>query len=391
MWTPQTEFPQIPFFSVLTEVPGWADWLLLAGTAIGLAVMIGYRRDQVLTWGVPLFLVAAIGLVLLNQHRLQAWTYLLVVATTIAFTLPSRLSLNFLRALLISVYVFSAISKLDYQFTHTVGQQMWSSVWPDFTSLSESIRIRLAVALPIGELLVALLLCIPGKIVRGVGLWAAVTMHCGLILLFSPLGLDQLPGVIIWNAQFIVMLLILFSPDYWWDADEPNQQPRHDPGRSLSTVGVVFACFVILFPLTQFWGICDHWPAWELYAPRTSRTRLILEPGQPRMPGLPVRTTRLLGLNTDEVDWAEWSQSALGVPIYPQARFQLGCCRALLTLEDAKRPAVAACVLESAADHRTGSRNDTRIRVIDIPRFGDQQYWLNTQPRPIFKGPEWSF
>lgn len=347
--------------------------------------MIGYQRDRALTWGMPLFLVAALGLVLLNQHRLQAWTYLLLVSITITYTLPSQLSLKFLRALLISVYVFSAVSKLDYQFAHTVGQQMWSTVWPGYSSLPESTRIWLALSLPMGELIVASLLCIPWKIIRHTGLWAAVTMHSVLIMLFSPLGMNQLPGVIIWNAQFIAMLLILFSPDRWWTGTFEPLSAKPTPGRFLPTIGIAVAGGVMLFPISQVWGLCDHWPAWELYAPRTSRVRLILPPGAE--PDLPIRPAKLNGFQTVEVDWSQWSKSALGVPVYPQARFQLGCCRALASLDGPHRPAIDACVLESAADRWTGNRVETRIRMIDAARISDRYYWLNTQPRSLFKGP----
>ena len=40
LWTPQTEFPQIPFFSWLVDIPGFVDWVALLGTSIGLIAML---------------------------------------------------------------------------------------------------------------------------------------------------------------------------------------------------------------------------------------------------------------------------------------------------------------------------------------------------------------
>ena len=44
LWTPQTEFPQIPFFGWLTEVPGFVDWIAAVGTLVGLLAMLLTNR-----------------------------------------------------------------------------------------------------------------------------------------------------------------------------------------------------------------------------------------------------------------------------------------------------------------------------------------------------------
>ena len=47
LWTPQTVFPQIPFFAALRTVPGWIDWFALAGMLAGLLGLLftpGERR-----------------------------------------------------------------------------------------------------------------------------------------------------------------------------------------------------------------------------------------------------------------------------------------------------------------------------------------------------------
>ena len=69
LWTPQTEFPQIPFFSLLIDVPGVVDWIALLGTSIGLIAMF-FTSCRMAKPAIGLFLISIIPLVLLNQHRL---------------------------------------------------------------------------------------------------------------------------------------------------------------------------------------------------------------------------------------------------------------------------------------------------------------------------------
>ena len=87
LWTPQTEFPQIPFFSWLVDIPGFVDWVALLGTSIGLIAML-FTSGRMAKPAIGLFLISIAPLVLLNQHRLQPWAYLPVSYTHL--TLPTN-------------------------------------------------------------------------------------------------------------------------------------------------------------------------------------------------------------------------------------------------------------------------------------------------------------
>lgn len=79
--------------------------------------------------------------------------------------------------------------------------------------------------------------------------------------------------------------------------------------------------------MTRVIGICDHWPAWEVYAPRSSRVEMESKVSL----GLMTQSTEQTTQPGAEpwLDMPQWSLSQLGVPIYPQGRFQLAVAMAV--------------------------------------------------------------
>ena len=228
-----------------------------------------------------------------------------------------------MRWVVISIYVYSAISKFDYQFVQSVGAQMLTAISESTGIVIENNGARkwLVLGFPLGELLVGGLLAFRKS--RRSGVIAGVALHMGLVLILGPFGLNHQCPVLIWNLFFIFQGLILFwivnenasedgsLPDDEIESQQPAQEPasKTAPG-PMPWLGSAITAFAILFPLTQPIGICDHWLAWEVYAPRTSRAELRsgIDSGQP---------IKQLSLDT------------YGVPIYPQARVQFAIARAI--------------------------------------------------------------
>jgi len=285
LWTPQIEFPQIPFFSWLTQVPGLVDWMAAAGTLAGLVAML-LTNHRLAKPAAILFLISTSLLVLLNQHRLQPWVYLMLVTSCLLVSLPSKVCLLWLRRIVISIYLYSAISKFDYQFAFTVGEQMLDVllgfVGLEATSLPQWLQISLVLGLPLGELLIGGLLLFSKT--RKLGGWLAMGLHASLLLVLGPLGLNHQPGVLIWNAWFIVQAWLLFASSNLVgelenrSSDELTKQPTDSPPTELALCGRLLALLVIAFPITcavspwvELPIKADHWVAWEVYAPRSSR------------------------------------------------------------------------------------------------------------------------
>jgi hypothetical protein len=380
LWTPQTDFPQIPFFAALTEVPGWIDWLAITVTIVSLLIGGFSSRESVWRRSMIVFAASTAVLMLLNQHRFQAWAYQFVIFAIIMANCRASVATRLMRWVVISIYIYSAVSKLDYQFLHSLGPQflstltsfigVTSSAWP------ESRQVWFAAAFPAGELLVGLGL-IP-QFTRRMAIVGAVSLHVMLLLILGPWGLSHELGVLTWNLFFIAQALTLFSDR------EVNDQPATDTSRLRVTE---CACYlltgaVILFPASESYGYCDHWPAWELYAPRTSRAQIAFH--ESVVDRLPTAIQQQLSPRHESSDWRQlpadrWSLHALSTPIYPEDRFQIGIA---LALADRYRLGLGIhATQQSASDRWTGARTEQTYRGIDQLRDAQRGFRLNVKVR----------
>ena len=400
LWTPQTKFPQIPFFGWLTEVPGVVDWIAAVGTLVGLITML-LTNGRWVKPATLLFWTSTSLLILLNQHRLQPWAYLMLVTSCLLVCMPSKACLMWLRRIVISIYLYSAISKLDYQFVFTVGEQMLDVllgfIGLETAGLPQWLQISLVLCLPLGELLIGGLLLFLKT--RRLGGWLAMGLHASLLFVLGPLGLNHQPGVLIWNAWFIVQAWLLFvsrSPSESLQArgdsedrssfdEEPKRTPIELPPVELIWFGRLLAMFVIAFPMTcalspwvELPIKADHWVAWEVYAPRSSRA----------IAQVPAWTTSDPSL--DQPSFTSTSQpqtpnplslQTLGVPVYPQDRFQAACWLAMFKKQAKTNGRSPTLTVLATADRFNGERKQIRIDGPVAAQKFRQQLWLNTLPR----------
>jgi hypothetical protein len=426
-------FPQIPAFQALCACGAAWDyaglfvfglaWLICFVNSFRLAFPLrprptppidsehydaGLSRYRAKTNGLSwlALLAGSLFLVSLNQHRLQAWFYQLMVYSLIFALAESDSQLTWLRRFVCSIYIYSALGKLDFEFAHTVGQQ-WviaalNVLRIEGSALSELDLILFALLLPLVELLLA------------VGLiWQRTRRFAGSALFFFHLGLAMLlytelqhsTGVVVWNLQFALQSLLLFAlagqgsiqpqilEPTTLNSAHANQQSIQPNANSSQPLwcGVQQRAFKILItlamglPVLERHGYFDHWPSWALYAPHTSRTQVTV--ARYARQQLPESLRKLLPKETDEqqasyLPLSEWSLKTTGAPIYPQDRFYLAVARYLVGYVDSSFSIEAQHW--SAADRLTGQRKITRLKSgPEITRFG-KKFWLNTEPRQTY-------
>lgn len=409
------------------DTPQAVDYGLFVGLCIALlamAVSAGARLRSPIAAGaaspatgvfqwLPCGCVAAMAIALaaLDQERIQPWFYQLILFSTV-FTLatPAR-GLILLRWLVVGIYAYSAAGKLDYQFLHTVGQDFldvllsWCGIAPQ--SITRSSRLWLVGLFPIGELAIALMLALPPT--RKLGGVLACLFHLGLVALFSPLGLGHSLGVLLWNIQFAVQAIVLFS----WPlgpAEATQSQPvefERVPtpehfGTSLATCWVVVASLLPIFERIGFW---DHWPSWAVYAPHSSRTDVfVATTAMDRLPPVLASLMRdnLKGGNqaseADEsaspeqdapgqrietlwqpVPLSRWCLTTTGAPVYPQSRSGMAVALELMDVLDTRFEVSAE--MRSTASRLNGQRTTTRLSDSQAIRRAANNFWMNTQPR----------
>ncbi len=341
----------------------------------------------------------------LDQHRFQPWAYelalLCIVALTHSRNLDKRNAVKLMRWLLISIYLYSAIGKLDFEFLHTVGQQMLAVVMKFFNVnaglLSSPAKLALVASFPLLELAIAMGLMF--RPTRAISAWLAIALHLGLILILGPLGLNHRFGVLVWNLQVAGQVFILFllpaskpqtesveseqavAPESEEHSKEPRQQSRIS---ALQAVGWSALAIAIVMPATERFGFWDHWPSWALYAPHSSR--VFLEIAAPDVSKLPDSLQSLIEPESEEtitiwkpVPLDAWSLATLQTPIYPQARFQIGVAEAIIRKAPSE-PRFRITVLGTASRF-SGVRQQKTIDGLPQLAKLENRFWLNFHPR----------
>jgi hypothetical protein len=386
LWTPGGEFPRVPFVRAFGAVPPWLEWTCLGGFGLAAVVtLICATRRNVARWAVAVQ-AATIGLLVLSdQHRLQPWVYQLVVLEIVLVGLPAAEAIAVSRGMVASIYFFSALSKLDRSFFEAGGGLIVEGLLralgrpAPVNADQQTLLVGLVAA---GELLVGLGLC--WRRSRKFAWPASIAMHVLLLIALGPWGAGSQPGVLLWNVYFLLQNVLLFGwAGEFSAADSATAAPAPEAKAHWPQWAVRgLAAFVILFPLTQPWGLCDVWPAWAVYATGPERLRVFVAPGdRERLPAAirpyvqPPRPEDDLCL----VRIDRWSLDACCAPLYPQNRFRLGVALAIADESGLDKSIVVE--IESAADRLRGTRTSRRLEGRAAIAAELERDWLNGFPR----------
>jgi len=389
LWTPQRVFPQVPLIGALRSLPDAVQWLALGMLLLGLAgALVSLGASRLARGSLLVFAAATVLLQLADQHRLQPWAYQFVLlAVVLALAAPGA-AVGWLRVLLVSFYFHSAVTKLDSSFVHTLGQQFLGvlveplGLRPD--EWSEGARVAAALVFPLGELAVAIGLCF--RRTRVAALLAAVVLHALLLVILGPWGLGHKPGVLIWNVYFIVQDLILFYPAHRDNlACESAEAGALKESATRRTPAAVVALLLaaIVMPVLEPTGWFDVWPSWGLYATSAERVQLLVHRSErQQLPhGLAPYLEEPAAVDDPwlTLQLGRWSLEALGAPLYPQNRFQLGVAEALVGGCDLGHR--ARVVRWGRAARFSGERSyDVLNGLPQIVEAGGD-YWLDSRPR----------
>ena len=395
LWIPQNVFPQVPVFETLCESPDFYDWIGIGGLIVGLVLSAAYPSSQFRSVAGVLILASLILLVSLDQHRFQPWAYQLGLFTTIWLCCRSiPLRLNLMRYLIIGIYFYSAIGKIDFEFLHSVGQDMLGAMatWTghDLATIPDTSRIALVAIFPVVELAIAIgLLWTKSRRVAGV---FAIGLHLVLIAVLGPLGLNHRPGVLLWNSQFAVQAFLLFVVTQTADGDiDVNANGArqiwffHWMHRIQESFCIAMVTVVSIMPCSERFGVWDHWPSWALYAPHSSRVRVeIASSSVERLPETLASLMTPIANEEESVVWLPvpidaWSLKTLDTPIYPQSRFQLGVARYLVN--EIHSEFQIRITIFGTADRFTGQRKISIMETNEHIAKSNALFWLNSKPR----------
>lgn len=414
LWFPQTLFPQVALIELFNGIPSEIIYGAIALVVIALfsillskfsyATVPRSLNFRLLSWAI---LIDAIVLLwLTDQHRIQPWSVHLVVGALVFLTCRPQRGVALLRLFAISIYMYSALGKFDHQFMNTVGPRLLTGlaelIGVDIKTWDSALVSKLSLLLPLGELLIGVLLC--HRRTRKLAIFSATFMHICLVVLFSPLGLNHEWAVVVWNGFFIIQNDMLFGTTLLSGVAKCRSKSKsavnvaevelseHTIDNRVKSqvqwIGQLFLTLVLVLPAFERYEVVDHWPSWGLYSPRNSR--------------VVVRIYLSAGIKTKEIeeffqpqfgnaafhvlDLSRWSLETLGVPIYPQQRYQLGVARAVAQKYDLGR-AIEVDLL-SMSQRLTGSRQRETLRGVEAIKMACHRYRFNAVPAPFLDSSE---
>ena len=396
LWTPQSVFPQVPLIRAACDWPGWFDWVCLAVlVASSVALLVVARRGRAGRVASAGLAISLAGFFVLDQHRLQPWAwqfFLLAVLLSLADDTTARRGW---RWLVIGIYFWSAVSKLDYTFCHEQGPALLGGLKQAMglrgipNRWTEALDVVGSLGIALGEMSVAVLLAWPRA--RWLGLWTATIMHVALLAALGPFGLNHSLGVLLWNVFFIVQNWLLFRESA---ASHPSSGesvfvqvplwlrdivtwPNSRPNRL--ALGVIVAAMT--WPVLEPFGHCDHWLAWAVYSSRADGS--LISASHPSVNG---ELGGFVGpyfvheqFFSSKLDISQWSLGVLGVPGHPQARFQIGVA---LALYDRFDPSDLAMFRWTVASRWTGEgHRATTLYDADEIDAESKSFNFNARPR----------
>lgn len=401
LWQPDSDFLAVPLFSFGAAIPEWLQWGAL-GSAIAAAIFLCLAPAESMgrTGAIGAWSAAMLLLVAADQQRGQAWVWHgwlmagIVVGATSDGIIPA------LRWLTAGIYFHSAISKLDASFLYSLGRDFvfvpLDAIGAARSDVPGWLLMAGALSFPIWELIVATLIVMPDRwrSVRWMALLGVVIMHACLLAILGPFGLQHQQGVLLWNLFFLVQGVILFTPLGELPGEsETSAEPAEevDPARDapfrLQSLFVYASLGLgIGLPFLALGGLCDPWPAWELYAPRVARADLLIPRESVDKLPADLREIMLSQELADDVllhrvPLDRWSLASRRAPLYPHPRVQLAL--ALELLERYELGSVMRVQLAGPADRWTGKRSVEQFTSIEELRAATARYWLNARAKPL--------
>ncbi|MCH1438039.1 MAG: hypothetical protein L7W43_00175 [Rubripirellula sp.] len=357
---------------------------------VGLIIAIAASKEKQVRLGWMMVAGSLLTSFLVDQHRLQPWAYQSFFYALIFCTMNSSSTRKWIMLLAASVYVYSAAGKFDFQFQHTVGQDLLGVLTELLGGLPFDLdadtATRMTLLFPTVELLAGLGLYLPRT--RRLSVIVLILMHVSLLILLGPWGLNHSRGVLLWNLMLIAQAYLLFwvRPAIQSKATESEDADHatlpNGPGPILSRAALFVKLLILLAifcPFLERSGYWDHWTSWSLYSPHTSRAEIELHRSVSGK--LDSELTAFLEDDEDRDGWQRLSLESLSlssrfVPIYPQARYQLAIANQICSANGLDSE--IRVKLKGVADRWTGKRSERRLIGEQQIQDACKDFWLNT-------------
>ncbi len=336
LWQTRSDLVNVPLPGLewLTPLSGMLS-VALPMVAFALAAGLGPRR---LTG--PIFLLVIALLCAGDILRCQPWVYGYTAMAAMLFLYcrqsgqqagtdvlhreGQRCALHGARLIIIGTYFYSGLQKFTPEFGPDVLAWMLQPLDKLHGGLAAGLTGPLTIAVPIMEMLLGVLLCIPG--LRWAGIIGGIAMHLSILGLLGPLGHNWNTVVWPWNVVMILLLLVLFGGPARWSTRE-LLLPRL---RLQSWPQLLSLLLFIMLPLLSLWNL---WPAYfssALYCGNIDKGYVYMDRvARDALPDEVQAQLKQIDFNDYELDIYSWCFKRLNTPPFPEPATYLGIARGI--------------------------------------------------------------
>jgi hypothetical protein len=204
LWLTGRLFPVVPVQDWLVA-PEWLHLIFFTTSMLALLVLLfrpGFRIAALI------LLIAESGSCMLDQNRWQPWEYqFLFMLLPLVFIQDEKKIITCWQVILVGLYFFSGLSKLNQKFILQGWNGMILSDWIGYTVENTWIS-RLGYLLPLTEMFAGIALLFSRTRKKAVVLLAA--MHVLILIMFGPAGMNINIVLWPWNLLMPFLVFILF-------------------------------------------------------------------------------------------------------------------------------------------------------------------------------------
>ena len=250
LFTGDRSFPLAPVSDILLQVPAMFH-LLLLWISLAAMMLFLFIPKHAIGWMIVGLELASC---LLDQGRWQPWEYqFLFMMAAWLFLKNEHLIFTAWQLILVGIYFFSGLGKLQSGFIHDVWSGVMLRNWLGIFTTNENV-FRLGYLLPLAEIAAALSLLT--RRWRKFALVILICMHLLILLMFGPLGFNRNEVIWPWNVLMILLLFLLFFKRFF----NPEHSFFMKPFSWL-----LIACFCLL-PFLRLAGRWDNYLSFTMYS-----------------------------------------------------------------------------------------------------------------------------
>lgn len=316
LWFPFKKiFPTVPAFGFLQNLP------LSINIAVSLlfisSLIAAYSRKYKPQLFLILFCVFYAVASSFDYLRIQPWSYyyfFMILCFAVRYQDQNQeQTLNLLRFIMASIYVWSGIQKLNYSFLFITYPDLVEPFTDHLPGVLNSVLLKLGVTGPVTEIIGGSALFF--KRTRRAGLIILTLVHLFILLMVGPFG--KAINIIIWpwNISFIILLWMLFF----------NKETDFSLGFIFRDFRKPFTAAVIalfgFLPVLSFVGLWPMYLSSALYSGNKVKSEIFLP--HKFSESLPVIVKANIDESNNSIILNNWTQAELNVAMYPSAEIHL--------------------------------------------------------------------